>query len=194
MMKFFFFLYSLGGDGKIEDRKKNLNDFRSFIPKEGEIIKERLPTDTRLSLVYFFDADTKGINQRINEINAEIRSVLTELEDVLIPLMKQNNEPIFDEAERYLDKHFDSSRLFPLKINVINEIIVETRSDRKKDKIKYDKSKSLIGAVAQLQRSGKSNVVCISDTDYITKDKILADANCVEIIDFFTSLIAAPNE
>jgi hypothetical protein len=217
------FLYSLGGDGQKTSRQKILNELRQLIPEPDEILSGRLPIDTTLSLLYFFDADDKGIEQRVNEINREIREVLTEiqgnlfethaqiktisqirlgcfifteannntgkLEHILLPLMKQGNEAIFDNAESYLTHNFDDDRLFPLKLQLQDGTVVENRSRRPKDKETYDQYKSIIGTVGQLQRSGKSNVVCISDSDFLTLDKILTTPKCQEIIAFFEAFI-----
>ena len=111
------------------------------------------------------------------------------LEDILIPLMQQDNDDVFKEARNYLSIHFDDARLFPMKLAWENNTIVENRSTRARDKEKYDEKKSLIGVVGQLQRSGKSNVVCISDSDYITLSKINDCEKCNQIITFFRSVM-----
>ena len=77
----YVFLYSMGGDGKKDPRKTILNSLKLNVPEPGEIIKERLPDGTQLSLVYFFDADAKGVNIRLNEVKAEIKTVVTTLPD-----------------------------------------------------------------------------------------------------------------
>ena len=70
----YLFLYALGGDSKTESRKSILNTLLSFIPKEeGEISVK--PDDTELLLTYFLDADDKGVNQRIDEINSELEAI-----------------------------------------------------------------------------------------------------------------------
>ena len=90
------------------------------------------------------------------------------LEDILVPLMKQDNEQIFENAEGFIDRHYEESRC------------------RGK---KFDKGKSVIGTVGQLQKSGGSNVVCIDQTDYLTDEKVLNNAQCKEIITFFDQFI-----
>ncbi|MFI5140452.1 MAG: hypothetical protein ACHQIM_21715, partial [Sphingobacteriales bacterium] len=113
------------------------------------------------------------------------------LEDILLPLMKHQNETNFEAAGTYLSKHHEDSRLFPLKLSVDAEtsVVTESRSSKKGDKEKYDEKKSLLGVVGQLQRSGKSNVVCISDSDYLTLSKIQSSVKCQEIITFFDNFI-----
>jgi len=219
----FIFLYSLEGDGKREPRMRILKELRSFITEEGEF--ERLPRDTNLSLLYFFDADDKGVANRLSDINTEVREALPEinvdpfqengasylvtklkigafiftdgtndtgkLEDILMPLMIEGNQAIFDAANNFLTSHYDDGRMFPLKlsINPQTSAISESRSVRAGDKAKYDEKKSIIGAIGQLQRSGKSNVVCISDCDFISLEKIRASQKCQEITTFFDTFI-----
>jgi hypothetical protein len=210
----YIFLYSLGGDSKRESRQKMLQELLDFITaKPGEF--EVLPKDTKLSLLYFFDADEGGIDARINQINEEIKGAVPEiedslfknhtdtsfisklkvgnfifsetdgkgkLEDILLPLMREQNTMIFSEAQSFLEKHHDDHRVKRLKVVVDeNGEIIEKRV--KGDP--FDKKKSLIGAVGQLQKSGKSNVVCISDTDYLSLEKIRNNEKCLELISFF---------
>ena len=96
-------------------------------------------------------------------------------EDILLPIMKVDNDDIFKWADKFLDYFHDENRLFPLKLQITNETIAENRSRSNKDRYKYDRSKSIIGAIGQLQQSGGSNTVCIGFTDYLTLDKIQND-------------------
>lgn len=191
----YFLLYSMGGDSKKAARQQLLSDFYSFIPKENEI--STMPDDTALSLLYFFDSDDKGIAVRVAELNEEILEILEvspftnhkekynhfnlnlgsfifsgadndkgKLEDILMPLMSLDNDQIFAEASTYLDNNFDNGRVH-----------------------KYDKDKSLIGVVGQLQHSGASNAVCVNKSDYINEAKIKANSKCKEIFDYINSFI-----
>ncbi|KAA8485882.1 hypothetical protein BDE36_4618 [Arcticibacter tournemirensis] len=215
------FLYSLGGDGKVQIRQRILTELRSLVVEDGEIIADR-NNDAVLSLVYLFDADQLGVAGRLAQINNEIKSALPsevttdlfanngthakvskmklgafiftddgnitgKLEDILVPLMKIDNEPSFDAAAAYLVQHHDDARLYPLKLTIEGTAITEARSVRQGDKEKFDQKKSLIGTVGQLQRSGKSNVVCISDSDYLSLEKLANNHKCVEIASFFES-------
>jgi len=216
------FLYSMGGDSN-GIRKRMLNELKSFIPKQGEIDKGRLPEGTQLSILYLLDADEKGIQKRIDEVQKELREIFEnedikftqnatfqiisaikigvfifhelekqegKLEDILIPLMRKNNEEIFENAETFLKDNFEEDRLFKLRLSQQNGEIVEKRSTSKKKKHKFDFKKSLIGTVGQLQKSGGSNTVCISDCDYLTKEKMHTDELCKEIIDFIKRFVA----
>ncbi len=216
----FIFLYSIGGDSKKEIREKMLQDLLSFVPSPGEI--SSIPENTELSVVYLFDADQKGVQKRIEELNNEISNGFNNkissefktnasfqtlasiklgvfvftgddnnqgtLEDILIPLMCKDNESIFDEAMSFIDTNHKEERLYPLKVQKQDDLITEKRSERKRDMFKFQYEKSLIGTVGQLQCSGKSNVVCINDSDYLTLDKIKSNAKCIEILDFLNKI------
>jgi len=218
----YIFLYSIGGDSRSDIRISMLNDIVSFVPVPGEI--NATPDGTTFSAIYLFDADDRGVTNRLNEINREINGVLGTkgtinfienatfhtvydinfgayiftgednntgtLEGILLPLMEENNERIFANAQLFLSSYFDDSRLFPLKIrtNSTTGITAETRSSRGGEKYKFSNPKSLIGTAGQLQCSGKSNVVCISDSDFITLPKIQSNAKCVEITTFLNGI------
>ncbi len=81
----YVFLYSMGGDGKKGPRKHILNSLKLSVPEPGEITTDRLPEDTKLSLVYFFDADTKGVAARLTEVIAEIKIVITTIPNTAFP-------------------------------------------------------------------------------------------------------------
>ena len=216
----YLFLYSLGGDGKIAPRQRLLSDFVTFIPKEGRINSLSKDTQLSILYFFDADKDglSDRIFKLNNEIEAVLGEKPFEthkeikfyrelklgsfiftgldnntgkLEDILLPLMKKGNELIFDNAKKYLEELQDDSRLFPLKLKVDGENnTTEYRSEKSKEKLEYDEQKSLIGVVGQLQKSGGSNVVCISQTDYLTKSKIDLDLKCIEIFDYFKNFIS----
>ncbi len=114
---------------------------------------------------------------------------LGKLEDILLPLMKVNNDGIFSSAESFLDANHDISRTFPLKLSKdAAGTIIETRSVKNKD-TDFDRIKSVIGIAGQLQRSGKPNTAYISDTDYLTLTKINENEKCRAIIAFFNEFL-----
>lgn len=107
------------------------------------------------------------------------------LEDILLPLMKDGDEAMFDDAEAFLINHKNEERLKPLvfKKNESGKII-----EKRKRKNTYHRIKSILGVVGQLQNSGTSNTVCIEKADYITLNKIKSDPICQEIIRLFRGL------
>lgn len=214
----YLFLYSLGGDTKKNERERLLKSFAAFVPQDGQI--SVTPTDTQLAVLYFFDADEQGQAQRREEVNHEVSSVLEveknelfqaqgetksvqglqvgcyifceldsdrgKLESIVLPLMQRENESMFEAAGRFLDENHDSTRLKMLKFRVQEGKVIE----KLEGKHKYDRSKSIIGTVGQLQVSGATNSVCIGRTDYLTLAKIQADPKCQEIIAFFREAVA----
>lgn len=90
------------------------------------------------------------------------------LEEHVIPLMRKDNEDIFDEAEGYFNKFY-----------------LRKRAEKSHDKMS---GKALIGITGQLQRAGRSNSVMISDCDYITDDKVLSFIPAQKLIQFIADL------
>jgi len=207
----FVSIYSVGGDSKSDvriDFIKKINDFNTPDPEAIQVLK-----DTEISVLFFFDADNKGVENRIQQIREELTNSFSEkekeiikkienkrialvedigiggfifteaekdeglLEDILIPLMKQGNDEIFEKAEEFLAIHKETN-LFK------NGIKDEVGNNKKVNGRKYTHKKSLVGTVGQLQMSGKSNTVCISDSDYLNEKKIKTNATCIEIFDF----------
>ena len=98
------------------------------------------------------------------------------LEDVLLPLMKEDNDDIFQAAETFLSVNHTCT-LFSGSLRVDGEgQILKVKGE------KYHHKKSLVGTVGQLRKSGKSNTVCISDAEYITDAKINANGTCTDIM------------
>lgn len=109
------------------------------------------------------------------------------LEDTLIPLMRLENETIFEAAQAFLDEHYSDDRCRKLqwKPNMETQLMQETRSNRR---LKYDRDKSLIGVVGQLQQSGKGNSPIIRDSDFINLQKLQNHEGCQAIARFIRSL------
>ena len=212
-------LYSVHGDSKKSVRKEIITRISAFIPPDSDGIIPSGIEDHSLSILYFFDADEKGVDRRLEEIKQELSEFLGRqlaidyfqqngslhtinsitygayifakdnkngrLEDILLPLMRQDNQEIFDKAEEYLQLK-DDGRLKKLEIEKDNGNIKEERSG---GKMKFDLPKSLICVAGQLQNSGKSNAVIIKDCDYLTLTKIQTSQKCQEIIQFFKKIL-----
>jgi len=206
-------IYKTTGAAQEEKRRKVIKTINEFIPVDsGEI---SAAGDNTFSILFFFDADKEGIDKRISQVRNELKTALNDeavcnvnnkevlkiknlniglfiftgednntgsLEDILIMLMKNGNEDIFIEAEKYLDIH-ENTALFRNKVEYDGKI---------KNKVngkKYYHKKSLIGTIGQLQMSGKSNTVCITDADYLTNEKIKSERNCNEIFLFIKKVM-----
>lgn len=109
------------------------------------------------------------------------------LEDILIPLLKKDNEEIFTHAEDFITTKYEPNRIQRLKIKKDPFGMIIEHRDTKKGS--YDKDKSIIGVVGQLQNSGATNTVCIKHSDYITLDKINTNHLCSQIHNVFKALM-----
>jgi hypothetical protein len=109
------------------------------------------------------------------------------LEDALLPLMRLENEAIFDAAQAFLDEHYNADRCKKLRWRADTEtqVMQESRSSRR---LKYDRDKSIIGIVGQLQQSGKGNGPIIRDTDFINLQKLQSHGVCQAIVRFIRRL------
>ena len=219
-------LYAIGGDGKKELRGQLVNGIRSFTAVTDPKAFTPTPAQDKYAIFYLFDADDKGIEKRLSEIESELKEALSKegthveidlpangskfshenidygayifarqnencgkLEDILLPMMRQGNEKIFEDADAYLTRHYDETRLCRLKIKPNEEgIITEKRQSKKGSK--YDALKSAIGIAGELQNSGSTNSVCIKHSDYLTLSKIHNDAACQEIAGAFNDLLS----
>lgn len=214
----FLFFYAMGGDGKIASRKKILREFLNFIPAEGEIL--RMPIDTQLSIIYFFDADSSGKKSRFQTLLQEIKDVLPSINiSIENPFIKVNGiklgyfiftgpdnntgkleDVILPLMRKSNETVFDNAKIFidqnhePARIFPLkmteNGDEMIESRSNKKKHADYQESKSLIGISGQIQRSGKANTVYITDSDYLNLKKIQSDLKCVEIIHFFNEFIS----
>jgi hypothetical protein len=109
------------------------------------------------------------------------------LEEFLLSIMRtdevnnnnevlKNNKVLFDEAQNYITSYFDPNR-------------PKNRRNLESLKLQAEKNKALIGIAGQLQRPGKTNSVIITDTDYISNNKINNHTPSRAIIDFVNKLL-----
>jgi hypothetical protein len=185
-----------GGDSQKETWKDFINKIKDIVVTDPEQIDAA--EGCSFSVLFFLDADNQGIVKRESQINEEILPLFSTktrikndeivtleniktglfvftnqsaynglLEDILLPLMKKDHENIFDKADEYLYSYED-----------INEDTGKPRYS------KYNHKKALIGITGQLQASGKSNTVIITDTDFLTEEKIKSDDICKKIFSF----------
>ncbi|MCT4615104.1 MAG: hypothetical protein N4A49_09560 [Marinifilaceae bacterium] len=194
-----FVFYEMGGDSKkkfvldiIKELKNETNDFTN---------EEKFDTDSPVSLAFFFDADD-DILKRKKSFIADYSTLLTgftrsiettksreavivgkdgfsriglyiyggndstgTLEDIIIPIMQEGKKEMFKDANDYIDKYM---------------------SDTAK-KSRSKKGKALIGVIGQPKHYGKSNQVIISDTKFITKDKLSKNSVFKSILKFLNS-------
>ena len=76
----YVFLYSIGGDGiKVAFRQNILKSIKGFVIEPGEAKRGRETANTLFSIAYLFDADAKGVNVRLGEVEAEIKTIISTL-------------------------------------------------------------------------------------------------------------------
>lgn len=210
-------IYTIKGDQQEQRRVEFINAINSLNVPDPDAIQAA--KDVNISILFFYDADNKGVASRCSQIKRELQHcfpeakniddianqrviliedlhigtfVFTEknkdtglLEDILIPLMALGNEDIFTKAEEFLTIH-EATSLFKGKVHYDD---CQPANKKKVNGIKYAHKKSLVGVVGQLQTSGKSNTVCISDSDYLCDSKIASNETCTQIFDFIQQVI-----
>jgi hypothetical protein len=88
------------------------------------------------------------------------------LEEYFTPLMKIENEPIFDAANEFL------------KLSAVTW----QQSD-------WNKERALISITGQLQKAGYSNDIFVSESTYLSNDKIKNDKNAQQLVAFIQEII-----
>ena len=205
-------------DGKGRISLINTVNLFNIVDEEDDLAYPASP-NTSFNILYLFDADEIGTNGRMNQIKGELVKAFPDftfattysastfhtiedmkigayifreedndkgmLEDVLLPLMQDGNDDIFEAAETFLAVNH-TCNLFDGKL-----ILTEDEEPKlfKVNGKKYFHRKSLIGTVGQLQKSGSSNVVCISQADYLNNEKIKASKTCNEILDLIKTVM-----
>lgn len=185
-------LHNCQGDGSKDTRKRIRRIYEdTFLDDEDNqfVGTSHIGECGDLRFLYFFDADEIGIKKRVKEVCDETsieeiehaaihnsdqsesgcyifhkyEKETGDLEDLLLKIMKLNNEKIFAESQTYLE----SNMLGPERQN------------------SFKVKKAIISISGQLQISGVANTVIISRSDYITKEKIMNDPQCDDIIQLF---------
>lgn len=190
-----FLLYNMGGDSKKDNRLKTVNYFLKLFQTEMATPET---IGFELHIVYEFDADQVGREQRIIQVNNEIREIVPDfpgiahgeysiynhikwgafiftapeedkgkLEDMILPLMRIDNEDLFEDIEQVSNKRQDYN-LYHLHMEKMN-------------KDKWDKAKALIGMAGQLNKCGSANAAIIEQSCLVTDDQIKANKSCMDI-------------
>ncbi|MCP4347109.1 MAG: hypothetical protein GY795_16470 [Desulfobacterales bacterium] len=73
-----FLLYSMHGDSKRSLRKGIIREILDFIPQDPDALNPLEDSDITLSILYFFDADDRGVALRLQEIKTELTDFLNQ--------------------------------------------------------------------------------------------------------------------
>ncbi len=209
-------LYALGGDGK----KKARNELLSNVFEFNEPDEYTLDTGKGMeySIIYFFDADEKGVDKRLKEVEQEINQLFgvenTKLSNGGEPAtingykigcyifadknglgkLEDIMTPIMEKDNETIFKEAD--KFLQLKDESrLKKLRLKQTPDgsmeeyRSNKKMKFEKSKSKICIAGQLQNSGKSNTVIIKDCDFINLPKLRECSSCNEIADFIDRMV-----
>ena len=196
--------HNLGGDGRKKERKEILNMYQDLV---GDSEQDEFTSISKIlfRFLYFFDADNIGINSRVDELNSELNLTKCvehnkisksdgnewgcyifhkdesggDLEDILIDLMTKDNETIFSNCKDYITSNIISE-------DRRKEYVCTTEYEDYKTQNKFKEKKSLISVAGQLQFSGMSNAVIISNSDYIKKSDLDANNHCLDIKELFS--------
>ncbi|MEE1884377.1 DUF3226 domain-containing protein [Pedobacter flavus] len=184
----------LGDDGAADFSEDHKYVIAYLVDADNDGVEERLNSISEELMSFFPDIKVdvfkeNGTVQIIGDLEigvfviTEIGSQTGRLEDILIPLMKLDNDDIFSKAEEFLGIH-EQTNLFKGKVERYENGII-----KKINNVKYDYKKSLVATVGQLQKSGMSNTVCIKQTDYLETAKIQANESCRSIVNFLNKII-----
>jgi hypothetical protein len=208
--------YAVGGDGKKDSRMELISDILRFRPDDEDAYDAGKGLD--YSIIYFLDANEKGVKRRIEEIGNEVKGVFNvgkvnlsnagkpqEIKGYRVGCYIFNQDgqrgKLEDIMVPMMEK--DNEEIFQkagkyleLKDDTrLKKLKIKKREDgtieetRSGRKLSFDEKKSKICIAGQLQNSGKSNVVIIKDCDYINLVKINECAKCREIMGFIQSII-----
>lgn len=185
--------HNMGGDMKKEERLEVLNMYLKFLNKENDFTATN---DFKYKFLYFLDSDDKTIDQRVQELNAELtlatpfeqNKIVTDthqygcyiyngvLEDILLDLMKPSNETYFDNSKSFIESN---------TINSDRQREFKCFEETYKAGNKFKEKKTIISIAGQLQFSGMNNSVIIANSDYIKKSDILANEHSQAISALF---------
>ncbi len=156
--------------------------------------------------LYFLDSDDIGVQERLNSLresleldtlnhyeliykeNYEIGCYIFhdelhhethgKLEDILLNLMKQNNEKIFEKSQLFINENL-------LNTDRQKRYICNNLEEKFDGRVEFKEQKSIISIAGQLQFSGSSNAVIIANSDYIKKCDIESNIQCINILKLF---------
>jgi hypothetical protein len=92
--------------------------------------------------------------------------VTGELEDIVLPLMKRHDEPLYEEAAAFVEKHW----------------VPESATKKKR--------KATITVAGQIHHPSYSMAVILRDTQHLKNNALNADPSCQRIVQFFKQVCA----
>lgn len=205
-------LFQLKGDSKKDARKDIVSSFNTLF-MNAEMTKSILRDNDSLSIIYVYDADQKGVERRIEEINMELSEFLNLGRSIHIDQKSFDiangikygayifNDPNNQDGGGRLedlvlpmmccsndDVYADVNTLIAKRNERAYRLFAEPLAKKDKD---YDEQKAAIGIMGQLQKSGSANSAIIEQSSFITDDDICRSVSCNEVLTFFDQSFGA---
>ena len=165
---------SIGVDGRVQQIRETFGDLcveQGARIASGSMLVPMMASHSSLGCYVFHDPDDS--QQRGS------------LEDLLLHMMRRNNETIFRRAEEYLQAGRSALLGADSESETVRDKEYDPSNGKYKGGHKYHEKKSLIAAAGQLQFSGMQNAVTILKSDYITREDILENEECDKIAGLF---------
>lgn len=190
-------IFQMGGDGRGDKRKKLVGDIFQFlrssmtadaVSDSGKITfvyefdADEEGVQARLQQV---TQEIRQIDEALPEITKngsyiesdgirwgvfifEDGSGKGRLEDIILPMMEQDNDDVAGYAKDFVDKR-DAFKLF--------QMVKPTSHPQK----------ARVGVMGQLEKAGCPNSAIIEQSSYLTKEKILGSPVCCQIFEFLSA-------
>lgn len=200
------FIHNLNGDGRDRERTELVKMYKE-LSEPGEPGEDDFSIQIPYRFLYFFDADNHGIDARIIEIKNEIgldedivflngsivvskgnewggyifhdiQTRLGTLEDQLLGYFHNKNQMLQPEIINFLHAN-------QLADERTKRFVSSNTEERYNGRTQYYEKKSILGIYAQLQFSGVSNAVLISNTDFLKAVDITGCEQCNLITSMF---------
>ena len=191
-----FLLYNMGGDSKKGNRKKFSEYFLSLFGTQMTSPSE-LGFNVHIVYEFDADMDGKNkrveqVNKELKEMLPDFPGIAHgeycdyknitwgtyifsapekdtgKLEDMVLPLMREENEDLFADIEQVADKREDYG--------------LYHRHKKKLEKDGWDKDKAMIGMAGQLHKFGNANAAIIEQSRLITDDQIMTDRDRKSVV------------
>lgn len=188
--------HNLGGDSNEARRTEVINMYKK-LKGEDDFTKD---LGFEFRFIYIFDADDAGVVARVTQVNNELNLqnqieqgniVASEgfefgcyifhngqnngdLEDIIISMISASEEEILVKTGSFITDNI-------LDITRTKEFICTPLDQSYKDSSKFKFKKSKLSIAGQLQFSGMSNSVFISNTDFLTLDQLTSNHHCTAI-------------
>jgi hypothetical protein len=192
--------HNIGGDGNLLARTEVISMYKGL--KGNDDFTSSLGFEFRF--IFVFDADDVGVNERVSQVNQELGfddvisqgtvssvdgfeygcyifhdgSQVGDLEDIILTMITNTEEGILSNSQVFLtDNQLCTDRT--------KEYICTHQGQSYKTKSKFKFKKSQLSVAGQLQFSGMSNSVFISNTDFLTYEQLTSNSHCTALKNLF---------